>query len=113
MNNKTRKRLNSPESKNGSANKKPTDMKQASMPRENYDWSDPRCPQCGAESFIVRCSEVRPLRKFTKRTLAQAIAAGLLVEGGRYYSRDKIHCFACNTATKLTDPPGTFVSHKK
>src|ERR1035441_5159093 len=53
-----------------------TDMKQATLPREDYDWSDPRCPQCGIDNFIVRCSEVRPVRKFTKRTLAEAVAAG-------------------------------------
>ena len=59
-----------------SPKQKLTDMKQATLPREDYDWSDPRCPQCGVDNFIVRCSEVRPVRKFTKRTLAEAVAAG-------------------------------------
>jgi hypothetical protein len=83
------------------------------MPREDFDWSDPHCPQCGVENFIVRCAEVRPVREFTKRTLAQAIAAGLLVEGCKYYLQDKIYCIACNTATTFTDPPGMFVPRKK
>jgi predicted RNA-binding Zn-ribbon protein involved in translation (DUF1610 family) len=99
--------------KKTSSSKKLTRMKKASMPREDYDWSDPRCPQCGVDNFIVRCAEVRPVRKFTKRTLAQAIDAGLLVEDGKYHLQDKICCVACNTATKFTDPPGTFVPRKK
>ena len=92
---------------------KVTDMKQASMPREDYDWSDPRCPQCGEENFIFRCAEVKPVRKLTKRTLAEAIAAGLLVEDGKYFLQNKLYCVKCNTATRFTDPPGTFVPRKK
>lgn len=99
--------------KNNPNMKKLASMKKASMPREDYDWSDPRCPQCGFENFIVRCSEVKPVRKFTKRALAQAIAAGLLVQDGRYFSQNILYCFACNTATKFIDPPGTFVPGKK
>ena len=94
-------------------NKKRAEMKQASMPREDFDWSDPHCPQCGAEDFIVHCVEVRPVRKFTKRTLAQAIAAGLLIEDGKYFLQDIIHCVVCSTVTAFTDPPGTFVDRKK
>ena len=90
--------------KKTSPKQKLTDMKQASMRREDYDWSDPHCPQCGVDNFIVRCAEVKPVRIFTKRTLAQAIASGLLVEGGKYYLQDTIHCIACNTVTTFTGP---------
>ena len=111
MDNEPRKRTYSRRSiKKTNPDEELTDMKQASMPREDFDWSDPRCPQCGEEDFIVRCAEVRPVRKLTKRTLAQAIAAGMLIEDGKYYLQDKIYCITCNTATTFTDSPGTFVS---
>ena len=93
-------------------NQKPTDMKQASMPCGEFDWSDPRCPQCGEGKIIIRSVRVRPVRELTKRTLAQAIAAGLLVEDGKYLLQDKIYCVVCNTATTFTDCLSTFVPRK-
>src|ERR1035438_5418067 len=93
-------------------NQKLTDMEQASMTREEFDWSDPHCPQCGEEIIIIRSVRVRPVGEITKRTLEQAIAAGLFVEDGKYLLQDKIYCVVCNTATTFTDCLSTFVPRK-
>jgi uncharacterized protein (DUF983 family) len=55
------------------------------MKREEDDWTDPYCPHCGSGKIFMLVVRLQPVRELTLEELAQAMAAGVVIEDGRYF----------------------------
>ncbi len=74
------------------------------MTREKYDWTDPYCPHCGSGKVFMLVVRLELVRELTIEELAQAMAAGVVIEDGNYFLQKIICCRDCGTTTKFTDP---------
>jgi hypothetical protein len=74
------------------------------MTREEYDWTDPYCPHCGSEKIFMHVVRLHPVWELTQAELAQAMAAGVVIEDGNYFLQKTICCLDCDVTTKFTEP---------
>jgi hypothetical protein len=73
------------------------------MKREDYDSTDPYCPQCGSERILMLVVRLQPVRELTEAELAKAIAVGVVIEDGNYFLQKTISCLDCDATTKFTE----------
>lgn len=74
------------------------------MKREEYDWRDPYCPNCGSGKIFMLVVRLQPIRELTQVELAKATVAGVVVEGENYYLQKVICCLECDATTRFTEP---------
>jgi hypothetical protein len=74
------------------------------MKREDYDWIDLYCPQCGSERVFMLVVRLHPVRELAEAELTQAIAVGMVIEDGNYFLQKTISCLDCDATTKFTEP---------